>query len=132
MTLNVNPHQKSQFHNSSNAVATYAVYVKCTQNNTIASLVHKNGVKAWVSAGQKFRGAKKSTPYAAECIAKELAEKAMKEFNVKIVKVMLNGPGMCKEAFVKGLETAGLVILEISDTTRMAYNGTRKRKKRRV
>ena len=60
-------------------------YVQSTFNNTIISIADTNGnVISWASAGQRgFKGARKSTPYAAQIAADAAASKAL-EHGMKI------------------------------------------------
>ena len=51
---------------------------------------------------------------------------------MKEVEVNLKGPGAGRESAVRGLQSAGLVISAIRDTTPVPHNGCRPRKRRRV
>ena len=53
-------------------------YIQASYNNTIVTLTEKNGdVLSWSSSGSNgFKGARKSTPYAAQVSAENAAEKA--------------------------------------------------------
>ena len=55
------------------------VYIQATFNNTIVTITDLNGnAVSWASAGGLgFRGAKKSTPYAAQTTAETAAKKAI-------------------------------------------------------
>src|SRR3989344_3495589 len=54
--------------------------IQCTYNNTIVTISDmQGGVLAWSSSGHLgFKGAKKSTPYAATQVVAQLAEKVKK------------------------------------------------------
>ena len=58
-------------------------YINVSYNNTLVSITDSKGdAIAWSSAGLLgFKGTKKSTPYAANLVAKDCAEKA-KKFNL--------------------------------------------------
>ena len=60
-------------------ISTGIAYVKSTFNNTIISIADVHGnVIAWSSAGKKgFKGSRKSTPYAAQIAAEQVATKAL-------------------------------------------------------
>ena len=64
------------------------VYIQATFNNTIITVTDLTGnAIAWASAGGLgFRGAKKSTPYAAQTTCETAAKKAM-DFGLKEVNV---------------------------------------------
>ena len=115
--------------NITNGVA----YVNATFNNTIISIADDGGnVIAWSSAGSKgFKGSRKSTPYAAQIAADDVATKAQ-EHGLKILTVKLKGPGAGRETALRALQSRGFKILTIKDITPMPHNGSRPPKKRRV
>ncbi len=79
-----------------------------------------------------FKGAKKSTPYAAQMAALDVARKA-RELGVKELEVVkIKGPGPGREAAIRSLQQAGLIIRKVKDVTPVPHNGCRPRKKRRV
>lgn len=108
-------------------------YIYSTYNNTIVSLTDQNGnVISQCSAGRLgFRGAKKSTPYAAGKVVKTTAEKA-KFYGLEKIDVFLRGIGAGREAAVRALAANGFNILSIRDVTPIPHNGCRPRKARRV
>ncbi|MCU0679289.1 MAG: 30S ribosomal protein S11, partial [Planctomycetes bacterium] len=63
-------------------VAVGRAYISSTYNNTIITLTDLNGnVISWASAGiAGFKGPKKSTPYAAQIIARIAVAKAREEY----------------------------------------------------
>ena len=114
-------------------VTTGIAYVKSTFNNTIISIADAHGnVIAWSSAGKKgFKGSRKSTPYAAQIAADEVATKAL-EYGMKILTVEVKGPGSGRETALRALQAKGFKITSIKDTTPLAHNGSRPPKRRRV
>ena len=108
-------------------------YVKSTFNNTIISIADFHGnVIAWSSAGLKgFKGSRKSTPYAAQIAADEVAEKAL-AYGMKTLAVEIKGPGSGRETALRALQAKGFKITQIKDTTPMPHNGSRPPKRRRV
>ena len=108
-------------------------YVKSTFNNTIISIADFHGnVIAWSSAGLKgFKGSRKSTPYAAQIAADEVAEKAL-AYGMKTLSVEIKGPGSGRETALRALQAKGFKITSIKDTTPMPHNGSRPPKRRRV
>ncbi|MBI2743896.1 MAG: 30S ribosomal protein S11 [Chlamydiales bacterium] len=109
------------------------VFVKSTFNNTIVSITDLAGnVVSWASAGKvNFSGSRKSSAYAATVAAQDAAKTAM-SLGMKEVEVNLNGPGAGRESAVRGLQSTGLIITVIRDTTPVPHNGCRARKRRRV
>lgn len=108
-------------------------YVQATFNNTIVTLTDKEGgVLAWSSAGSSgFKGARKSTPYAAQVAAENAVEKA-KAYGLMQVSIFVKGVGPGREQSIRGLQSAGLDIDAIVDITPTPHNGCRRRKARRV
>jgi len=109
------------------------VHIKNTFNNTIVTISDVNGnVIAWSSAGAlKFRGAKKSTPFASQAVASTALEKALK-MGLREVKIYVNGPGFGRESAVRAIIKNGLKITMIKDVTGIPHNGCRPRKMRRI
>ncbi|MCD6539919.1 MAG: 30S ribosomal protein S11 [Candidatus Omnitrophica bacterium] len=108
-------------------------HIKSTFNNTIITITDRQGnVLVWGSAGTSgFKGTKKSTPYAAQITAREVAKKA-KEAGLKELIVRVKGPGPGREAAIRSLQGSGLAIKSVKDVTPVPHNGCRPRKKRRV
>ncbi len=109
------------------------VFIQATFNNTIVTITDMTGnAVSWASAGGLgFKGAKKSTPYAAQTTAETAAKKAM-DFGLREVHVMVKGPGMGRESAIRSLGTLGLTVKSIRDITPIPHNGCRPRKSRRV
>ncbi|MCK5156306.1 MAG: 30S ribosomal protein S11 [Bacteroidetes bacterium] len=109
------------------------VYIQATFNNTIVTITDlKGNTVSWASAGGLgFRGAKKSTPYAAQTTAETAAKKAM-DFGLREVHVFVKGPGVGRESAIRSLGGLGLTVRSIRDVTPIPHNGCRPRKSRRV
>ena len=109
------------------------VYIQATFNNTVVTITDLtgNGI-SWASAGSLgFRGAKKSTPYAAQTTAETAAKKAM-DVGLREVHVLVKGPGVGRESAIRSLGNLGLWVKSIRDVTPIPHNGCRPRKSRRV
>src|ERR1044071_9548208 len=109
-------------------------HIKATFNNTIVTITDTNGETiAWASAGKGgfFKGARKSTPYAAGRAAENAAQQARKAGMVE-VEVKVKGPGAGREQAIIQLQHAGLKVTGIEDVTPLPHNGCRPPKKRRV
>ena len=107
-------------------------YVYSTFNNTIISIADESGnVISWSSAGAKgFKGSRKSTPYAAQVAADDMAKAY--EQGLRTLTVQVKGPGSGRETALRSLQSKGFKILSIKDTTPMPHNGARPPKRRRV
>ena len=108
-------------------------HIHATFNNTIITITDEKGnAIAWSSSGVLgFKGAKKSTPFAAQEAAEACAKAALEQ-GIKTVDVDVKGPGAGRESAVRALATAGLTITSIVDTTPIPHNGCRPKKVRRV
>lgn len=108
-------------------------HVKATFNNTQVTITDVNGeVLCWDSAGTVgFKGARKSTPFAATRAAEACAGKA-KKLGMNELEVKINGPGPGRESAVTSLQANGMKITAIEDVTPIPHNGCRPRKRRRV
>ncbi len=107
-------------------------HVKATFNNTIIAITDLAGnVVSWSSAGKaNFAGSRKSSAFAATVAAQNAAREAM-VLGMKECEVNLSGPGAGRESAVRGLQSAGLAVSIIRDTTPVPHNGCRPRKRRR-
>jgi len=108
-------------------------HIQSTFNNTIVTITDPQGnTIAWGSAGALgFKGSKKSTPFAAQLAADNVARKAQ-EHGMRTVEVYVKGPGSGREAAIRSLQAAGLEISLIKDVTPIPHNGCRPPKRRRV
>ena len=108
-------------------------HVKASFNNTQVTITDVNGeTLAWDSAGTVgFKGARKSTPFAAGRAAEKAASEARKSGMMEI-EVKVKGPGAGREQAVLQLQNAGLKVTGIEDVTPLPHNGCRPPKKRRV
>ena len=109
------------------------VHIHASFNNTIVTVTDEQGnAIASCSAGTlKFRGSRKSTPYAAQMAAEEAARRAM-DHGLRSVKVFVKGPGSGRESAIRAMEVVGLQVTEITDVSPIPHNGCRPPKRRRV
>ena len=109
------------------------VYIQATFNNTIVTITDLRGnAISWASSGGVgFRGAKKSTPFAAQSVAETAVQRAA-GYGLREVHVFVKGPGIGRENAIRVLGTLGLKVKSISDTTPIPHNGCRPRKTRRM
>ena len=114
-------------------IPTAHAYIQSSFNNTIITITDPSGkVICWSSSGKKgFKGARKSTPFAAQVAAEDAAKVAVDQ-GVRSLSVFVNGPGAGRETALRGLQVAGLKITFIRDITPIPHNGCRPPKKRRV
>ncbi|MEK7582635.1 MAG: 30S ribosomal protein S11 [Patescibacteria group bacterium] len=108
-------------------------HIHVSYNNTLIAISDLKGdVISWSSAGLLgFRGTKKSTPYAANMVAKDVVEKA-KKYNLSNIKIVVRGIGPARESAIRGLAGTGMNVTSIMDETPVAHNGVKAKKPRRV
>ena len=108
-------------------------YIYSTFNNTLVSLTDPQGnVIATASAGTVgFKGSRKGTAFAAQRAAEQAARKGM-DSGLRQIDVLIKGPGAGREAAIRSLQGAGLVVTSIRDVTPIPHNGCRPPKRRRV
>jgi small subunit ribosomal protein S11 len=114
-------------------VEAVVAHVKSSFNNTMVTVTTTTGdVLARGSSGQLgFKGARKSTPYAATQIANKLS-KDLAVMGVRTMEINLQGPGSGRDSVVRAFQAAGLSVTALRDVTPLPHNGTRPPKKRRV
>jgi len=108
-------------------------HIKATFNNTMVTITDTNGeTVSWASAGTVgFKGARKSTPFAAGRAAEQAAQAARKMGMIEL-EVRVKGPGAGREQAVLQIQNAGIKVIGIEDVTPLPHNGCRPPKKRRV
>jgi small subunit ribosomal protein S11 len=109
------------------------VHIKSSFNNTIVTISDISGnAVSWSSAGSSgFKGARKSTPFAAQTAAEKAALEALNR-GMKNVQVLVKGQGSGRETAIRAIEGAGFEITAIQDITSVPHNGCRPPKRRRV
>lgn len=108
-------------------------HIQATFNNTIITITDPQGnAITWASAGTAgFKGSRKSTPYAAQLAAQQVARSAQ-DNGMRELDIFVKGPGPGREAAIRSLQAAGLVVRSITDVTPIPHNGCRPPKRRRV
>jgi small subunit ribosomal protein S11 len=109
------------------------VYIQSTFNNTLITVTDaQGGTICWGSAGaQGFKGTRKSTPYAAGIVSKNVTAKA-EEMGVKEVDIYVKGVGSGRDQAVRAFNGSGLIVKSITDITPIPHNGCRPKRPRRV
>ena len=108
-------------------------HIYSTFNNTIMCISDKGGnVLSWASGGNVgFKGTRKSTPFAAQIAAQQVA-KGAQEAGMQEIDVIVKGPGPGRESAIRSLQAAGLQVNQIKAVTPIPHNGCRPPKRRRV
>jgi small subunit ribosomal protein S11 len=108
-------------------------YIYSTFNNTLVSITDAEGnVIASSSAGATgFKCSRKGTAFAAQRAAEQSARRCI-EMGLRQIDVYIKGPGAGREAAIRSLQGAGLIVTSIRDVTPIPHNGCRPPKRRRV
>lgn len=112
------------------SVQSGVISVQSTFNNTIVTIADVDG-KVLVQgspANVGFKGAKRSTAYAATKAAMYAGEIAVKKYGLKEAKAFIKGPGAGRNAAIKGIDSVGIKITQLVDRTPIPHNGCRPRK----
>jgi small subunit ribosomal protein S11 len=125
--------RKSTIKKNKNSFTNGIVHIQSTFNNTIVTITNLTGdTIAWASAGSSgFKGARKSTPFAAQTAAEKAALEALSN-GMKSVEILVKGQGSGRETAIRAIEGAGFEISSIQDITSVPHNGCRPPKRRRV
>ena len=125
--------RKSTIRKDKSNLRNGVVHIQSTFNNTIVTITNVNGdTVSWASAGSSgFKGARKSTPFAAQTAAEKAALEAA-TIGIKSVDILVKGQGSGRETAIRAIEGAGLEITSIQDITSVPHNGCRPPKRRRV
>lgn len=113
-------------------IPSAVAHIHSNFNNTIITIADPAGdTICWSSSGAiGFKGAKKSTPYAAQLVAQAVSKTA-KENGVKILTIRVKGFGPGKDAALRQFQASEFEITEIKNVTPIPHNGVRKPKKYR-
>lgn len=107
------------------------IYVVATFNNTLITITDLSGnTITWSSTGKVgFKGARKSTPFAATQAITAALDVA-KGKGLRAASVFIKGPGPGRDAALRVFRSAGIKINELHDVTPVPHNGTRAKKPR--
>lgn len=114
-------------------IAHAKAYVTATFNNTLVTLtdIDGNAFLSGSAGAAGFKGARKSTPYAATSAVEDVAKKA-RDRGVRSIEVYIKGPGPGRDGAIRAFKAVGLDITMIADVTPIPHNGPRASKRRRV
>jgi len=114
-------------------IQTGVAHIHATFNNTIITItdVAGNTIATSASGEVGYKGARKSTPFAAQVGAENAAKKAM-EHGMRQIGVLVKGPGAGRESALRALQGSGFKVTFIRDVTPIPHNGCRPPKRRRA
>jgi small subunit ribosomal protein S11 len=107
--------------------------ILATFNNTLLTLCDTKGnaVMSASSGALGFKGARKSTPFAAAKVGEIIGEKAG-QMGMKEAEVVIRGVGAGRESALRSFSGKGIGVTKITDKTPVPFNGPRAPKARRV
>lgn len=110
------------------------IHINATYNNTHITISDSEGnALSWVSGGKVgFKGARESTPYAATVAAEHIVEEVQRLHGFKKGVMYVKGVGPGRDNAIRGIVNAGIEIDAIYDMTPIPYNGTKKKKVRKL
>ncbi|QFR38685.1 30S ribosomal protein S11 [Candidatus Gracilibacteria bacterium 28_42_T64] len=117
-----------------NVIPHGQVHIQASFNNTIISVTDEKGnVLTWATGGSAgFKGARESTPYAAQITAEQAVKKAKTLHSIESVDVYVKGIGIGREQAIRGIISGGVELKSIFDITPIPHNGCRKKKVRKL
>jgi len=101
------------------------LYVNTTSNNTLVTLTDIDGNKVlWGGTGSVgYKNSKKSTPYAAEVLTKQLLKNAQGLW-LKEIGIVFRGCGMARDGVFKAINEIWVIdILYIKESTGIQFWG---------
>jgi small subunit ribosomal protein S11 len=109
------------------------ICLKANANNSLVVLTDLEGkIISWCTSGKAgFKGAKKATPFAAQKVTEEIVEKA-KIVEATSAHIIINGGGMGRDSFLRAIQSSGIQVESICDTTGFPHGGPKKTNRRRV
>src|SRR3989338_6163189 len=102
------------------------IYIFSSYNNTIVSVTDREGnVLAQSSSGRLgFKGAKKSTPFAASQVVRHLLQ-LLSPYDMREADVFIKGVGSGRESAIRAFGASQIEVISIKDITPVPHNGCR-------
>ena len=106
-------------------VASGVMHVHTSSNNTLINIVDAEWNKVVGGGTGKvwYKGSKKSTPYAAEVLTKQLLKEAQ-ALGLKEIGLVFRGTGMARDGVFKAINEIGVVdLLYIKEESPIQFGG---------
>ena len=106
-------------------VVSGVLHVHTTSNNTLITLIDQEGNKILGGGTGKvgYKGSKKSTPYAAEVLTKQILKDGQ-GYGLKEIGIVFKGIGMAREGVFKAINEVGVIdIAYIKEQTGIQFGG---------
>ena len=106
-------------------VVSGVLHVHTTSNNTLITLIDQEWNKILGGGTGKvgYKGSKKSTPYAAEVLTKQILKDGQ-GYGLKEIGIIFKGIGMAREGVFKAINEVGVIdIAYIKEQTGIQFGG---------
>jgi len=106
-------------------VVSGVLHVHTTSNNTLITLIDQEGNKILGGGTGKvgYKGSKKSTPYAAEVLTKQILKDGQ-GYGLKEIGIIFKGIGMAREGVFKAINEVGVIdVAYIKEQTGIQFGG---------
>ena len=106
-------------------VVSGVLHVHTTSNNTLITLIDQEGNKILGGGTGKvgYKGSKKSTPYAAEVLTKQILKDGQ-GYGLKEIGIVFKGIGMAREGVFKAINEVGVIdVAYIKEQTGIQFGG---------
>ncbi len=113
---------------------SWVLHVQTTDNNTILTLVDENGNKVlgWWTGKLGYKGSKKSTPYAAEVLTKQLLKEAQ-GLGLKEIGIIFRWVGLARDGVFKAINEIWLIDIKyINENTGIQFGWCKWKRKKRI
>ncbi len=118
----------------STKISSGILHILTTSNNTHITLTDVQGNRvAWWGTGMLwFKGAKQSTPYAAEQLCKSIIQDAKDNMGLKEIGIIAKWLGMWRDGSFKGINDVWWIdILRIKEATPIQHGGCKRKRRKR-
>lgn len=115
-------------------IASGILHVYTTPNNTLITLIDQQGNKILGGGTGKvgYKGSKKSTPYAAEVLTKQVLKDGQ-GYGLKEIGIVFKGIGMAREGVFKAINEVGVIdIAYIKEETGIQFGGCKGERPKRA
>lgn len=115
-------------------IATGTLHVHTTDNNTVLALVDETGNKVlwWGTGKLGYKWSKKSTPYAAELLTKQILKEGQ-TLGLKEIGIVFRWTGLARDGVFKAINEIGLIDIKyIKEDTAVQFGGCKGKRPKRI
>jgi len=115
-------------------IISWILHVRTSENNTVINVVDENGnkVNGWWTGTLWYKWTKKSTPYAAEVLAKKILKEAQ-WFGLKEIGVVFKWTGLARDGVFKAINEIWLIDIKyIKEDTGIRFGWCKWKRPKRI